>query len=206
MRVEKFKNEINTYLYDLERLSLNDELIRGFGRSRPFFAAIKSLVYLFLGFPFFVFGFINNFLPFKIPRWVAKVISRRAEFFGAIAISMGTLAFLIFYTLQIWLITQFFNDWRIVLLYAVLMPVSGLFAFYYYKRFTTIRGNWKIFSLLYRKTKLIASLISRRETIIKALEKGKDDFLAYRDGSLKLNDVKTSDNFDDVNNFFSLNI
>jgi hypothetical protein len=55
-----------------------------------------------------------------------------------------------------------------------------LFAFSYYRRFTTIRGNWKVFSLFYKKNKLIASLILKREEIIQALEKGKDDFLAYR--------------------------
>jgi len=205
LRVEKMKSEIDSYLNDLEHLSLNDNLIKGVGKSSPFFDAFKSLVYLVLGFPFFIFGFINNFLPFKIPGWVAKIISRRPEFFGSISITMGTLTFLVFYSFQIWLLTKFVNDWRFVLAYIILLPVSGLFAFYYFKRFTTIRGNWKVFSLFYKKTKLITSLISKRQTIIEQLEKGKEEFMAQRDGIPNSGEAKDSNYSEDVNHFFNLN-
>jgi len=180
LRVEKFKSDVNAYLDDLERLSLNDQLLNGEKKSRPFFDAILSMLYLILGFPLFIFGLINNFLPFKIPGWTARRIGIRREFYGAISVSLGTITFLIFYTVQILLSKYYFHDWRIILAYTLLLPISGLFAFSYYRRFTTIRGNWKVFSLFYKKNKLIASLILKREEIIQALEKGKDDFLAYR--------------------------
>lgn len=181
-RVEKLKNEIDSYLNALEHLSLSDKTIKAIGKSRssPFFDGLKSLVYLISGLPLFIFGFVNNYLPFRIPFWSARHISKRPELYGSIAISMGTFAFLIFYSFQIWLINKFLTDWRIVLLYGIMLPVSGLFAFYYYKRFTTIRGNWKVFSLFYKKTTLITSLISKRRTIINELEKGREDINIYR--------------------------
>jgi len=206
LRVRRFSNEVETYLKNLERLSLNDHLIREVKKSRPLFDALKSLLYLVLGFPVFVFGFINNFLPFKIPGWAARRMSRRAEFFGSIALSMGIFTFIIFYSVQIWLVNKFSGDWRLALCYAILLPVSGLFAFYYFKRFTTMRGNWKVFSLFYRRAKLVASLISKRESIISALEKGKVDFINYRDGGKKPDDKEAEEQASDLNNFFSLNI
>ena len=199
------KNEIDSYLNDLEHLSLNDSLINGVEKSAPVFDAFKSLFYLILGFPVFIFGFVTNFLPFKIPGWVATRISTRREFFGSISITMGTLTFLIFYSLQIWLLTKFVNDWRFILGYIFLLPLSGLFAFYYFKRFTTLRGNWKVFSLFYKKTKLIISLISKRQTIIEQLEKGKEEFISQRDGSSNSMGVKLSNYSEDVNDFFNLN-
>jgi len=184
-RVEDLKNKIDSYMNDLEHLSLNDNLIKGVQRASPVFEAIKSMCYLVIGFPIFVFGFINNFLPFRIPYWSALAITKREEFHGSIALSMGTFTFLLFYFLQIFVINKFIGDWRFVLSYSLLLPVSGLFAFYYHKRFTNIRGKWMVFSLFYKKTNLITALIMKRESIVSDLEKARQEYVAYRDGNLK---------------------
>jgi len=205
LRVEKMKTEIDLYLKDLERLSLNDDLIRKLGKRSPFFDALRSFLYLALGLPFFIFGFINNYLPFKLPGWGAKLISKREEFFGSISLSLGTFTFLLFYSIQIWLLNKWTGDWRIVLAYAILLPVSGLFAFYYFRRFTTVRGNWKIFSLFYKKTNLVTSLISKRRQIIEGLEKGKEDFIRHREGRIDSGSINERDASEDVNEFFNLN-
>ncbi len=178
-RLKKLKDEIDLYLNQIERLSLNDSIIKrmGKGQSSLYLDALISSVYLFLGFPFFVFGLINNYFPFRIPFWLSGYISKRPELYGSIAISLGTLTFLLFYSLQIFLFNLWANDWFLALLYGILLPVSGQFAFYYHKRFITIRGNWKVFSLFYKKATLITSLISKREAILYELKKGKDEFI-----------------------------
>lgn len=94
---------------------------------------------------------------------------------------MGLFTFIIFYSLQIWLVNKYTNEWPIVLAYIVMLPISGLFAFYYFKRFTSIRGNWKILSLFYKKTNLMTSLITTRQLIIEDLEKARKEYVAYRD-------------------------
>lgn len=183
-RVENFKKQIDLYLNDLEHLSLNDNLIKGVEKRTPLLDSIKSFFFLISGFPIFVYGAINNFLPFRIPGWAARRISKEREFHGAITFSMGTFTFLIFYTLQIWLVNKYTHDWRIILSYCILLPISGLFAFYYFKRFTTIRGNWRILSLFYKKTNLITSLITKRQHIIEELEKARKEFVAHSDANL----------------------
>lgn len=183
-RVEKLRGEINSYLNDLERLSLSDSVVGGSEKKAPVFDALKSIFFLVVGLPFFVFGFINNFLPWRIPGWAARAISKREEFFGSIALSLGTLTFIVFYSIQIWLVNKYTHDWRMVLGYAMALPISGLFAFYYYRRFTNIRGNWMFFSLFYKKSNLISSLISKRQTIIEELERGRKEYLIYRDSKL----------------------
>jgi glycerol-3-phosphate O-acyltransferase/dihydroxyacetone phosphate acyltransferase len=95
---------------------------------------------------------------------------------------MGTFTFLLFYTLQILLINKLTNDWIFVLAYGFSLSISGLFAFYYYKKFKSIRGSWKIFSLFYKRTTVITSVINEREIIINELEKARKEFVTYRDG------------------------
>ena len=182
-RVENLKNKISTYLNKLENLSLDDKLIKGVEKTKPIFDTILSIFFLTLGAPFFIYGFVNNFLPFRIPFWCARSFSKRPEFHGSIAYSMGTFTFLLFYTLQILLINKLTHDWIYVLAYGLSLPISGLFAFYYYKKFKSIRGSWKILSLFYNRNTVITSLINEREIIINELEKARKEFVTYRDGS-----------------------
>ena len=181
-RVENLKNKISTYLNKLENLSLDDKLIKGVEKTKPIFDTILSIFFLTLGSPFFIYGFVNNFLPFRIPFWCARSFSKRPEFHGSIAYSMGTFTFLLFYTLQILLINKLTHDWIYVLAYGLSLPISGLLSFYYYKKFKSIRGSWKISSLFYKRTTLITSLINEREFIINELEKARKEFVTYRDG------------------------
>ena len=176
-RVEKIKYNIEMYLNELDNLSLNDSIIQSFERTFSNLNAIKTLSYLFLGLPFFLFGLVNNYLPFKMPGWIAGLISKRPEFRGSIAISVGTFTFLIFYLVQMIMISKYFNDPRITFSYLLLSIVCGLFAFNYYKRAKSFSGHRKVFSLFFRKSKLIAKIILKRQMIIDELEKGRRDFL-----------------------------
>ena len=193
-RVENIKNKIDSYLNDLEQVSLNDGLIKGVEKSTPLFDSIKSFIFLIVGLPIFIYGFINNFLAFRIPFWSARAIAKTIEFHGSIAYTLGTFTFLLFYSLQIFLVNKITNDWRIVLAYGLSLPISGLLSFYYYKRYTTIRGNWKIFSLFYKKTALITSLLSTRQLIISELEKARKEYVAYRDGGFKTIEINENIN------------
>jgi 1-acyl-sn-glycerol-3-phosphate acyltransferase len=181
-RVEDFKSKIKLYLSNLEHLSLNDNLIKRIGKSAPILNAFKSILFIICGFPFFIFGILNNFLPFKIPGWSAKYISDRAEFYGSIAFSLGTLTFILFYSAQLFLFFKYVNDFKLLLLYCLLLPTSGIFAFIYYKRIKIIKGNWKILLLFYKRTNIITSLISTRQIIIDDLDKARKEFIEQRDG------------------------
>lgn len=188
-RVDALKNKIDTYLNELEQLSLNDTLIKSIEKTTPLFDSIKSMIFLIFGFPLFAFGFINNFLPFKIPGWAAPRISSSREFYGAISMSMGTFTFLLFYSLQIWLATNYTSSLPFIVAYSLLLPFSGLFAYYYYNRFVTIRGNWRVLTLFYKKTRLITALITKRQQIIEELENARKEFVAYRDGRTNINEA-----------------
>jgi glycerol-3-phosphate O-acyltransferase/dihydroxyacetone phosphate acyltransferase len=137
--------------------------------------ALWSLLYMVIGFPVFLFGFINNFIPYKLPGIIArKIVSR--DFYGSVAMLSGTLTFILFYGFQLWLMQHYFHNALLTIGYFIALPVSGFFAFFYWKRFTNIRGRWIIFSLFYRKTSLITSIINMRQNIIDELEKGRKEF------------------------------
>jgi 1-acyl-sn-glycerol-3-phosphate acyltransferase len=180
-RVEKVKIDIEDYLNDLDKLALNDSIIKSFEKKSKLLDLFVSALFLIVGFPLFLIGFINNFLPFKIPGWLTKKISKRPDFVGSIAITIGTLCFIVFYSIQIYFISFYFNDLIVTLLYAFLLPVSGLFAFRYYKKFTSLRGNWRFVSIFLQKTKLVNAILNKRQLIIDQLEQGRKEYVALRD-------------------------
>lgn len=176
-RVQKFQNLISAYFRLLNNLQLEDYVVERSKRKIPVWSVVLSMMfYLIIGFPLFLFGLINNYLPFRIPYYVAILTKIRIEFLGAISLVLGTFSFLIFYSLQIYLAYYFSQDWRITIAYAVLLPVSGLFAYYYAKRVAFMRGKWHWFSIFMRRSNLAAEIIKQRANLIQELEKGKNDF------------------------------
>jgi glycerol-3-phosphate O-acyltransferase/dihydroxyacetone phosphate acyltransferase len=187
-RVNKMKLDIDTYFTDLNKLELNDSIFKNFTKQGSIILnSLFSVLYLLLGFPIFIYGFINNYLPFKMPNWVSRKISKQPQFYGAITMVVGTFTFLIFYSFQLLLVHHYFHSTWITLCYLVALPLSGFFAYFYGRRFTNLRGRWTIFSLFYNKTNLITSIINMRQHIINELEKGRKEFLETNPLRAKMN-------------------
>ncbi|HEX5149877.1 MAG TPA: hypothetical protein VFW07_00430 [Parafilimonas sp.] len=70
----------------------------------------------------------------------------------------------------------FFHHVLLTIAYAIALPLTGFFAWFYAKRFNNLRGRWMIFSLFHRKTALIASILNMRQHIIDELEKGRKEY------------------------------
>jgi glycerol-3-phosphate O-acyltransferase / dihydroxyacetone phosphate acyltransferase len=177
-RVERLKFEMDRYLDNLDRLQISHSVLGKFVTGASSIGRrIITFFYFILGLPVFIFGFVNNYLPFKLPYWIAKRVTDKIEYIGSLTMVGGTFIFAIFYATQGWLIQRIFHEWWFTLAYMALLPISGLFAFGYWKRFTNLRGRWIILSLFSRKTVLVSSLIHQREEIIKDLERSRQEFV-----------------------------
>lgn len=74
-RVQRISKLADDYFTSLDRLSLKDYLLKDFSKSRSvFFRSAYTLAYLIMGFPFWIFGFINNYLPYKLPYYIARAV------------------------------------------------------------------------------------------------------------------------------------
>ena len=80
----------SSYLNNLDRIGLRDTDIAENQKNNSFIRSnLKSLVILILGFPLHVYGVINNYLPFEIPVFAAKKISKSIEYRGAVGMVGG---------------------------------------------------------------------------------------------------------------------
>lgn len=180
IRVELVREKIENYMNTLEHLNIQDHVLKKSSSGNSILAdAASVLIKLILGFPFYLFGVINNFLPYKIPEIFAK--KAKPHFYGSIAMSTGIITFSLFYSFQIWVvITKIdigYNPLLVGIIYGVSLPLTGMFSIYYWRRFIRNKEKWRFISLFYRKAALISRLILEREEIIDELEKGKEEYL-----------------------------
>jgi len=178
-RVQRISKVVDDYFNSLDRLHLNDYLLKDFSKSRSiFFRTAYTLAYLVLGFPIWLFGALNNYLPYKIPYYITRAVTKKQDWHGAMFVASGVFTFIIFYSLQIYFVHHWFHHSGITLVYFIFLPVSGFFAYKYYRRFTNLRGKWLVFNLFMKRATLISQLITMRKNIVTEFEKGKEEFNA----------------------------
>jgi 1-acyl-sn-glycerol-3-phosphate acyltransferase len=176
--VESMRSRIQSYFERLEELNLDDEDISRNKSNRSFIGSnIRSLLFLIIGFPFYLYGLINNYLPFEIPAFLSDKITKSKDFKGAIGMVLGMFTFLIFHTAQIIIVQLLLKNTIITILYAISLPLSGFFTYYYWHTFDKIRAKWLLISLFFRRSTAIANVISERENIISEFNGRRTEFL-----------------------------
>ena len=176
-RAEIIRLRIQEYLNNINKLGLTDTDIVRNQKSNSFVRSnLKALLILVLGFPLYLYGLVNNYLPFKIPGMIASKVSKAIEFRGAISMVGGLFTFLIFYCAQIILIWKLMNMQWLTVAYGLSLPLSGLFAYWYFHTVNKMRTKWLLLLLFYKKSVFISNLITEREQIIAEFDKIKDEY------------------------------
>lgn len=175
--VETMRSRINEYLNNLSRLGLTDkDIARNQKRGSFISSNLKALLFIVLGFPIYLYGLLNNFLPFEIPGRIARKMSSSIEFVGAISMVGGMFTFLIFYTVQIAFVWKYTHLAGLTIAYGLSLPLSGFFTYWYFHTINKIRTKWMLLMLFYKKSVFISNLIIEREQIIAEFDKVKNEY------------------------------
>lgn len=170
--------EMGNYLRTLQRLQLRDDFLSPARKGIKFKRRLKSWFFLVIGFPVFLWGAINNFPGYKIPRVLTDRITHEDTFISSVKLMVGIAAFVLFYTIQIWLSWFLFHNKLISIIYGLTLVPSGNFALEYYRRAQNYRQHLIFLSLFYRKRSLIYGLIQKRMALIESLNEAKEEFLS----------------------------
>lgn len=131
------------YLDELRRLNLRDWIIgRKVGLAKVLLYTISAV----LAFPFYLFGLINNIIPFAMPAMLRKKIKDR-QLHSSFNFVGGMVSFTIFYLLVFAIVWIASKSVLCALGFLLLMCLS-FFAFYYYKRgFIKLKALWRYYKL-----------------------------------------------------------
>jgi len=163
--VKALAGEVDTYVAGLKEMNIRDWVVRdqGYGLIRSLWRYLS----LMLTFPFFLFGFITNALPYLLPVHLVRNLKDR-QFHSSVKAFLGILLlFPLVYaleTLAVGLVTG--GPWWIWTAFLVSLIPMGKIALTWYLRWKkTVRGSW-FRRQFWRKKEDATRMVQLREEIL----------------------------------------
>jgi hypothetical protein len=156
------------YLNNLKTLNLRNWLI---GKKVTFFNLLLSSFLFLLALPFYLFGLINNYLPFHSPN----IFTRKIEdemLHSSFNIVVGSLfSFPLFYLLYFIIVWIVSGNILFGLIYVILALLS-LFLFYYYRvGVIKLFASWRYYNFKRKSNQLLIKTIKLKNNIFGILKK-----------------------------------
>lgn len=178
--LENLQQKVATYFEKLEQYDLEDRfLARDKKKEKSIFSdSMLRLLFLILGFPFYLYGLITNYIPYDLPNRIAHALTKDEEYIGPIKMTSGIFTFSFFYILWIYLFQQFIaqGDWWWTVYFAISLPIAGFFAMLYFQRFQNAKTHWRLISIFYKNPNVIGELLTERLAIINDLDWAKEQY------------------------------
>ena len=180
-RYRKVRREVLSYCGLISALGVADtELTRRY-RIGPVLRYLAPRILLATaGLPVFLWGAVGNFLPYKIPGWISRLLSLELVEVATVKFIAGLVSFPFFYALQTWL-ASFWLAPGLAPLYLISLPLSGLFALWYGEVLTGFAEEARVFFLHLLRRDLMERLEKRRTHILGELDRGREDYLAWQE-------------------------
>ncbi len=174
-RVNQISEKMEKYFEKLKEIGIEDVVIN---RKNIRLSAkhILLFVQLLIGLPFYLFGLINNFLPYEIPAIVANRLKDK-DLRGSVAMVLGIFTFVLFYSCQICLIHFWFKDTWLTIAYSLSIAPLGFFAYYYWYAFIESKMQIKLILHSFRSAELVSNVLKARLEIMEDLNTCKNIFL-----------------------------
>lgn len=179
-RLSEVRQRLSRYLRSLSELRLTDEDLES-GRNRKgarLTRAATAAVRLVLGFPLYVYGALNNYVPYIVPSLIARRATKDVEFVAPIMLVTGMLTFTICYVGQTALVHHFTQDWRWTLLYALSLAPSGFFALNYWGNLAGRLRRLRALRLFRRNRPIMEEMLRQRTAILQLLAQARTGYLA----------------------------
>lgn len=176
-RVSELRDSIRVYKRKLQRLQLNDQLLK----DNPNFGQIlrtgaTAFAAAMAGLPVAIYGIVNNFVPYYIAEYFAKkFMNDRTKILSALLIGGGS-AFIVFYTVQTTLVWYLLGSmWST--LYLVSLPMTGFFALTYVKKIRFEQQKLSLSLFMFTNRQLLNKMRRERRELLSEIDKVKEEYL-----------------------------
>tara|TARA_B100000508_G_C11465858_1_gene282490 strand:+ start:36004 stop:37323 length:1320 start_codon:yes stop_codon:yes gene_type:complete len=158
--LEEIKIKIKSINWKLEKMHIRTDFLDRKFRSIAFFRQIMiSILFVLIALPIALFGVIHNIFQYLFADWLVPKISTDIEYYAPLAILVGIVLYPLIYTgAAIGAYHLFDLNWYSLLIYIVLMPLTGLFAYWFAKYLRNISYQWQYMLLLVDRKQTLKEL------------------------------------------------
>lgn len=176
-KVEKFKMMFKSYKEKLDLLGLKEEYIETNIKSITLIDRFYIYLYIVIGFPFYVYGLLNNYIPYKVPRWLAQKFTRAKSEIASAKLLSGMVVFVFYYILLIYMFSRLVNENALTIVYALTIIPSGNFVLSYYFHAQKYRQHMRFFTYFYQKRYVMQQVVDERNALINYIDQARDAYL-----------------------------
>ena len=176
--IDSLKKKIIPFLKKLQKLKLRDHLLRPDVINKMNLGSfILDFIVIWFGMPIYLIGLALNYPPYYISKVFVNKKVKKVEFYASIFLNMSMLLWVFYYGLQLVIVALTFHSWSFLLIYSLLVPVTGFYVLKYYPWMQKIFGRLRLLRLVRKDRKTVERLVNERAEIIEELNFAKEEYL-----------------------------
>ena len=179
-RLAAFVADLDRYEHWMDRLGLSDQTVDALSRALRVWPRVLTGAVLALLSPLAVVGWAHHVVPSALVGWSLRRFTpaenRKSQTPITVMIA-GALALILCYTAYIGVAYAWLGTWPAVI-YAGLLPISGLIALYYLRTLRQYGGRLRSAALLLQRPVARRTLVSLREGLIASMDAFRADYAA----------------------------
>lgn len=165
--LERIRELVARIRIQLQQLEIKSDFLDRNYRPRMFFRqVIMSLFFLLVGLPITVFGVFHNVIPYVLTDFIIRKKVKEIEYHAPLTVLIGLVLYPInYFGLLALLGTLFEWTWYIKTLYFLAMPLTGLFAWGFYKYIKHISFKTNFMMVMQTQKSNVQRLKEQREEL-----------------------------------------
>ncbi len=177
-RLAAFVTDLDRYEHWMDRLGLSDRTVDAFSRALRVWPRVLTAALLVVLSPVAMFGWIHHVVPSALVGWSLRHFTPAENRKSQTPITVmlaGAIALALCYSVYVALAWAWFGLWPAVV-YAGLLPASGLLALYYLRALRQLGGRLRSAALLLQRPVARRTLIALREDLVAAMDSFRADY------------------------------
>lgn len=156
-----------------------DALARSYSRLELLKTLAGDALGLLAGLPIAAWGAVNNYLPYLVPRWIARRTTSDVLQWARLKMTAGFLVFAVFYAVQTAVVARWWNG-GVALLYLASLAPAGFFTLRYGDWLTRSATDARALWLALARRHLLRELRRRRNNLLEQLQQCRQRYLESR--------------------------
>jgi len=179
-KIGEIKTELANYKTSLSNLNLGFlPLSKTMLASLSYRKIIPTILKLLIGTPFYILGLIMNYPPYKLGHTLAKKLTKEVEFHASIYLSIAWISWIFYFLLQLIVATLFFDTWQLVVVYAITIPITGIFVLRFHPILKNVMENIKLMRLKKKNKVEFDNVILHYEKLVQLINTAKEKYCLY---------------------------